>query len=65
MALGSSFELETQLIIIEELSIISDEDIEPKIRVWPLAFGLWLLIFENLRREYHFPCSVIYNNHFN
>ncbi len=60
MALGSSFELETQLIIIEELSIISveisDEDIEPKIGVWPLAFGLWLLIFENLRREYHITC---------
>jgi len=28
MALGSSFELETQLIVIEELSIISDEDIK-------------------------------------
>ena len=28
MALGSSFELETQLIIIEELSIISDEAIK-------------------------------------
>ncbi len=27
MALGSSFELETQLIIIEELSVISAEDI--------------------------------------
>ena len=26
MALGSSFELETQVIIIEELSIISTED---------------------------------------
>ncbi len=56
MALGSSFELETPLIIIEELSIISAEDIEPKIRVWPLAFGLWLLIFENLHCEYHFTC---------
>ncbi len=56
MALGSSFELETQLIIIEELSIISAGDIEPKIRVWPLALGLWLLIFENLRREYHITC---------
>ncbi|MCH9008868.1 diversity-generating retroelement protein bAvd family protein, partial [candidate division KSB1 bacterium] len=28
MALGSSFELETQLIVIEELSIISDEGIK-------------------------------------
>jgi len=28
MALGSSFELETQLIIIEELPIISDENIK-------------------------------------
>jgi len=28
MALGSSFELETQLIIIEELSINSDENIK-------------------------------------
>ena len=28
MALGSSFELETQLIVIEELSIISDERIK-------------------------------------
>ncbi len=28
IALGSSFELETQLIIIEELSIISDKEIE-------------------------------------
>ena len=27
MALGSSFELETQLIVIEELSVISAEDI--------------------------------------
>ena len=28
MTLGSSFELETQLIIIEELSVISAEDIQ-------------------------------------
>ncbi len=28
IALGSSFELETQLIIIEELSILTTEDIE-------------------------------------
>ena len=37
--------------------------IKPKTRVWPLAFGLWYLISENLRREYHFTCSVVYNNH--
>ncbi len=33
MALGSSFELETQLIIVEELSIISDEISDEEIKV--------------------------------